>query len=376
MSDEDKPVSPAESGAEPPAATPAVEPWAQPASATAENAAEPSLTPAAPNPVPEPEAAPAVPAAPATRKGGAGVLVAALLGGAIAFVAGFGLSHYNVLNLRSEPDMSALNARLAALDQSVTEEKTALAEVRQKADAAAAAAAAATPDLSALTTRIDALEKSLAAAAKASDSGVTPAALAALQDQVDALKNSGGDTRAIVQEELKAWQADAVRKATTEAAAAKAAALKEAAFVALKEQVASGAPYASALGALDLATPPEALAKHAETGLPTLADLRAGFPDAARAALAAVPATDEGFWGFLRQQVGARALTPQQGTSPDAILSRAEAGLAAGDISAALGELAALPSEAQSAMADWTAQAQDRLAAEQALAALPAPTAP
>jgi hypothetical protein len=300
-----------------------------------------------------------------------------LLGGAVAFAAGFGLSHYNVLNLRSEPDLSALDARLAALDQSIAEEKTALAELREKADmAAAAAASVAPPDLSAVTARIDALEKSLAAAAKASDSGVTPAALAALQDQVNALRESGGDTRAIVQEELKAWQADAAEKATTEAAAAKAEALKDAAFIALKEQVTSGAPYGSVLAALDLAVPPEALTKHAEAGLPTLADLRAGFPDAARAALEAVPATEEGFWGFLRHQVGARALTPQEGTSPDAILSRAEAGLAAGDISAALGELAALPPEAQSAMAGWVALAQDRLAAEQALAALPAPTAP
>lgn len=349
MSDEDKPVVPAE---------PTAEATAEPAPAVV-----PPVTEAPPERVAEEPARPADP--PPPRRGGAGAFVAALLGGALACAGGFAASHYNLLHLRTEPDLAAWDARLAALDKATAETGAALARVQAEAGAA--------PDLSPLTARIDRLEAAIDSAVKASDGGVTPAALSALQAEVEALK-SGGDVRAVVQEEMARWQETVTRDATAEADAARTAALKTTALTTLHEAVVSGAPYVGALQALELADPPEALAKHAATGLPTIAALADSFPEAARAALAAAPATGAGFWGFVQTQVGARSLTPQEGTTPDAILSRAEAAVKAGDLARALEELAALPPESQAALADWTASARDRMAAEQALSTLPSAT--
>ena len=123
---------------------------------------------------------------------------------------------------------------------------------------------------------------------------------------------------------------------------------------------------------------PEILTAHAQSGLPSLQTLRAMYPDAARAALdAALRTASSDSWTdrvsvFLRGQTGARSLTPREGTDPDAILSRAEAAMAAGDLTMALTELAGLPDAAKAAMADWLAlagQRQDAVAAVQALTA-------
>jgi hypothetical protein len=140
--------------------------------------------------------------------------------------------------------------------------------------------------------------------------------------------------------------------------------------------VETGAPFATAVAALTAAgvAVPEALATQAEGGVPTLAALRATFPDAARAALddslraEAGGGTWDRLGAFLRSQTGARSLTPREGGDPDAILSRAEAAVQAGDLSAALAELSALPEAGKAALADWTARAGARVAA---LAALP-----
>jgi hypothetical protein len=134
----------------------------------------------------------------------------------------------------------------------------------------------------------------------------------------------------------------------------------------------SGAPYASALQ--DLGTEvPAVLQDAAASGLPTLASLQDSFPDAARLALEAALKENTGeSWAdrvatFLRSQTGARSLAPREGSDPDAILSRAEAALAAGQVALALTEVAALPDVAQSAMKVWRETAEKRLAAEAAV---------
>ena len=71
---------------------------------------------------------------------------------------------------------------------------------------------------------------------------------------------------------------------------------------------------------------------------------------------------------FLQSQVGGRSLEPREGDDPDAILSRAEADVQAGDISAALRELDNLPSAAQAVMAPWVEDANARLSATDAMA--------
>jgi hypothetical protein len=109
--------------------------------------------------------------------------------------------------------------------------------------------------------------------------------------------------------------------------------------------------------------------------VPSLQSLRSTYPDAARAALdAALRANPGDSWTerlsvFLRGQTGARSLTPREGTDPDAVLSRAEAALAAGTLDTALTELDTLPQAGKDAMSTWLTQATQR---QQAIAAVTA----
>jgi hypothetical protein len=73
---------------------------------------------------------------------------------------------------------------------------------------------------------------------------------------------------------------------------------------------------------------------------------------------------------YFKSQTGVRSLTPREGPEPDAVLSRAEAALQAGDLTAALTELQALPEAGQSAIAPWRSRVEQRLAAQSATDAL------
>ena len=115
-------------------------------------------------------------------------------------------------------------------------------------------------------------------------------------------------------------------------------------------------------------TAPDALIA-AQDGVPTLAVLQEQFPDVARAALAT--ARSEGVSGeetsglgaFLRNQFDVRSVQPQDGTSTDAILSRAEAAVREGRLADALAEISGLPEVARAQMSDWLALAEQRAAA-------------
>lgn len=335
--------------------------------------AQPAESPASPAPAAKP------------RRGG---LLGGVIGGVLAAGAGFGLAQYvpqgwplagtAALEDRlaaQTKEIEALKARLAALpagpDAALTARVTALE------DKAATPAAAA--DLGPVEGRIAALESRLAAieAIPADGAAASPAALAALQAEVQALKAGGGAASAL---QAMADETEARLKAAEDKAAALesrtadmvAQARARTALGQLAAAVDSGAPFAGLLP--DLGTLPEPLARQAATGVPTLPALRETFPEAARAALEAALEADMGAtWSeriasFLRSQTGARSLAPREGGDPDAVLSRAEAALAAGDLAAALKELDALPEAGQTALAGWRAQAEARQAAVAALA--------
>ncbi|SLN24763.1 hypothetical protein ROJ8625_01028 [Roseivivax jejudonensis] len=132
--------------------------------------------------------------------------------------------------------------------------------------------------------------------------------------------------------------------------------------------VRTGDPYADALAPLaDGMEIPEALSVAAEEGVPTRAALTETYPEAARDGLAAARAAGAGTEGdgnrlsaFMARQLNARSVTPRDGDSPDAILSRVEAAVNAGDLSTALDEIATLPEPAQEAMSEWTERARIR----------------
>lgn len=357
--------------------------------ATEPVATDPAPEPARESPTERVTEAPVAP--PAERRGGGGAFVGLVLGGVIAAGAGFGLARF-------VPDLLPVgaDAGLAETVQAQAEEIAALREqvaalpAKPVPDAEVEARltaleGAAVPDLAGIEGRLSALEDKVAGLGSGAGGGASPemaVELQALKDQVARL-GSGGTVPADVtaaaeaaEARLKEAEARAVAMAQ-EAEAAASASRRAAAVDRLAAALDSGAPYQGALRDLGADVPP-VLVDHAAGGLPTVAELADTFPDAARDALEAALRANMGeSWtervsNFLRSQTGLRSLSPREGDDPDAILSRAEAALEAGDVATAVQELAAMPEAGKPALADWMEQAQLRVEAEAAFAALAA----
>ncbi len=151
---------------------------------------------------------------------------------------------------------------------------------------------------------------------------------------------------------------------------------------ALGVALSDGTSFANILENLTQAGAPEApeALRNASGGIVSMASLRADFPQAAHAAIRAsnLKNANDGILSMLaaviKSQIGGRSLTPQEGDSADAILSRAEDALRQDDLKAALAELAnlpatSMPSEARGPMGDWIANASSRLEAIEAFEA-------
>ena len=194
------------------------------------------------------------------------------------------------------------------------------------------------------------------------------------EEQLNAAQSEAANIARAAEEARLAAEAEAeAARAAAEAREAELAALAERqeALIDLKSAIETGAPYSDLLGRLG--SVPEVLAANAEAGVPTLQSLQQAFPEVARKALAQSETVSENasagerLTAFLKRRTNARSLTPQEGDTPDAILSRAEALLAAGDLSAALTEIEALPEAGKSAMSQWLEQAATRTQASTAV---------
>ena len=315
------------------------------------------------------------PQAPQRKRRGLAWVIWPLLGGALAAAAGYGVAQY-VPNGWPMASVVTLQTQVAVLSDQVQ----ALQADLQKADARLASLETA-PAPQSDAGQIAALELRLAALeSKPMPAGTDSAALDQLRAEVAAIKTNGAAVMsAQVQADLdaKVQATEAKLTAIEQSAQAQAAAtLTRAALGQIAAALDSGAPYPSAIAALAGADIAVVLTDNATAGLPSLQALQASFPDSARAALEAALRANMGeSWServgnFLRTQVGVRSLTPRDGPDPDAILSRAEAALTAGDVAQALAEMATLPTPAQDALSAWRVRAQLRLDAQAALAAL------
>ena len=315
------------------------------------------------------------PQAPQRKRRGLAWVIWPLLGGALAAAAGYGVAQY-VPNGWPMASVVTLQTQVAVLSDQVQ----ALQADLQKADARLASLETA-PAPQSDAGQIAALELRLAALeSKPMPAGTDSAALDQLRTEVAAIKTNGAAVMsAQVQADLdaKVQATEAKLTAIEQSAQAQAAAtLTRAALGQIAAALDSGAPYPSAIAALAGADIAVVLTDNATAGLPSLQALQASFPDSARAALEAALRANMGeSWServgnFLRTQVGVRSLTPRDGPDPDAILSRAEAALTAGDVALALAEMATLPTPAQDALSAWRVRAQLRLDAQAALAAL------
>lgn len=339
----------------------------------------PPSDPVTPDVRPDPPS-PVSPAPPPRRPG----FVAPLVGGAIAAIGGFALSHFNLLGLAQPPDPVDLTPLTAQIEQQKAAQAASLdklsAEMTSLTERVGTLESTPAPDAS----RLDAVEQRLdAIEAMPSDGPASTAALTAkvteLEQRLSALPASGSDPA--LQQKLDdalarlsdAEAASNARAAEAEAATAKAT--RNAALNTLSDAVTTGQPFATELQALSDPALTDALGSLAESGVPTLASLQESFPDAAREALriARDLSTDTG-WSdrlvdFLASQTGARPLTPQEGDTPDAVLSRAEFALSEGRVADALAELAPLDPAVKAPLDPWTAAAKAHLAAAAALQA-------
>ena len=337
-----------------------------------------------PPPVPTPDPLPLSPA-PRTEPRQSGLL-GALLGGALAAIGGFALSHFDLLGLASANQGAGLAALSASLEKLQTDQTAALGALDSKIAGLAdrlstieAAPAPAAPDLSAL----DGLDQRLSAieAMPTNGTATSPALAAKLAQLEQRLASVAATDSSGLQEQLTAAlarldaaESEASAKAA-EAEAAAANAQRSKALDALNAAMTEGRPFAAELDALADDTLATKLAPMAASGVPTLATLQTDFPDAAREALRIARDTNaEDGWSdrlvdFLAGQTGARPVTPLEGTTPEAILSRAEFALSETRVADALAELAPLDPTLKVPMEAWIAAATAHVTATSALTA-------
>ncbi len=186
-----------------------------------------------------------------------------------------------------------------------------------------------------------------------------------------AFKNQAPDAPPAEEPEALLRPYDARALAELEADGRRALALS-----ALAAKARSGAPYADELRAYLAERQdrplPARVADRAVGGVPTPAALSLQFPLYQRKALAAGRRAEAaGLGGKLGASLAAlvnlRPSGPLPGGSTAAILSRAEAAIAAHDLALALAEIRALRPEAAGPLKDWTEEAGARVAVEAAL---------
>lgn len=199
----------------------------------------------------------------------------------------------------------------------------------------------------------------------------------ALQAQVDEITARQGElAHAVSQVEVSAGQQveeaqELVETASETALTAQNKAALSTALTEVETALQTGAGFADSLVNVAGVTgrpAPEALIT-ASGGIQTLEALEQSFPLVAHAAIRADVAGGNsggglsGLGSFLRSQVATRSLTPQEGGSADAVLSRLEAALKLGDLAGVSAEAENLPEAAAVEMADWLALVQSRASA-------------
>ena len=316
------------------------------------------------------ETSPAPPPPPEKKSG----FVPVALGGVVAAALGFGVAQYigpmgagdNEALIGLQSSLTSQSEQIATLQSQLQERQATLEDVFAANETLTAQLEGLTGSVAAVNGRIDdasgALAKLDGRIAVLEKNPITQslpsAAIEAYEREVEELK------AAVAEQRAEAASMEENAKLTAQQALARAALSRV--FSALE----SGAPYRVALSDFSAATglaSPAALEGYADTGVPSLAALQGAFPDAARKALATARSGSEPdsnkVISFLKTQLGARSVTPQEGDGADAVLSRAEDALRAGRIGDSLAELAALSDAAKAAMGDWIAKAEARQAA-------------
>jgi hypothetical protein len=240
-----------------------------------------------------------------------------------------------------------LEPRIAALSQEV-----------------AALKSTAPPDTASLQSELTALHQQLDALSASIDK-------LPKEDRIAAIETKLGETSDRLDATMQ--RLDATVQGIDNAAALAPAVAAEA----LQSALDSGRPFQSELTALKSlgvdAAVVDALAPEAQTGLPTVADLRARFEQAIASVPIETPIPENtGAIDRLLQSaeglVSVRPAHPTTGSDPSAILSRIRGALAAGDLKSALDQWNTLPDAIKTPTADWAELAKARVAADDLVA--------
>jgi len=329
-----------------------------------------------------------LPQQPRTKSGG---FVPALLGGFVAAVLGFLAASSGVLDgvlppSWRQPDpaeqIAALESRVADQSESLTAlsgrvsglKGPDLSPLERRITDLSARLDDATVSVEAIQTGLASIDKRLVALEKRPvTEGISQSAIDAYERELAGFQDALATQRAEVEDMIA--QARAMDASAAEAA--RQAGI-QAMIAMLRSALDDGSSFAAVVEKLKASgvTVPETLTGTADKGVTTLAALQAGFPVAARNALAVAHEANadgqSGLGGFLKRRLGARSVEPRDGDDPDAILSRAEANLKNGDLGSALDELSALPEPPAKAMQGWIAAAQQRHAAIEAASSIAA----
>lgn len=319
-----------------------------------------------------------------------------LVGGGLAAVLGFAVAQFvpegwplagseneefEAELLQQAQEISSLKDMLSAqgiiLDEKL-EKAQFVAELQVLNETASQSAASSEESISAVQGDMEQLAQRLTAVEKRpiTESVDSSGAVAAYERELQELKETLDAQKVELEataKEAEAKIAEAKSQAEGLQAGAEAtanAALLRAGTSSIASAIESGGSFQTALSDVAQATgqtPSADLTAASLSGVETLVNLRNSFPIAARAALSVpgMEAKGEGtlnrLGAFVRSQTGARSLSPREGEDADAILSRAEAAVGAGDLSLALEEINSLPQAAQDMMADWVKSASYRI---------------
>lgn len=286
-----------------------------------------------------------------------------LLGGIVVALLGFAMSQYlgplgpstEITELRSRvtghaDEIQRLNAELQSQSTTISEIQSALGDN---------------------TAALEDVRRSIAEAPQGDPSLLSDELRATLEEQKSEITRLQGEL-----ENMATFAQEQIATAEEEqadAAAAEARVVARGALNVVRDALVTGDPYADALPDIAAAiSVPDGLAGPADTGVSSLASLQSGFSGSAREALSASlretagTTTGDRLRLFLQDQLGARSLTPRDGDDPDAVLSRAEAAVRAGNLDSAVEIIGQLPESGQQAMSGWISQANERAAAEEA----------
>lgn len=279
--------------------------------------------------------------------------------------------------------------------------KNEIARLSERVEALAARPpATASPDFTALGTRIDRLtaaigdaEKRLAAVENRPPAPVTDLSgvrerTAAIESAIEELHGTLAELRRMAEQAPPAASPGAVEAianriggleqriaalaSSRTAATDTSTAAEIAALNALADAIRSGKPFVRELEAArvrlgERAAPLAALDAHAERGLPTTAALEERFSEIVPAILRG-PEPEGGFfsrmYGNAARLVQVRPVGEPKGTELGAVVARMEAKLARGDLAGALAESDLLSDAGKAAAAAWLAAARQRYEAE------------